>query len=228
MKKVVLATTLCAALCGTMLAEENGAFVGLDLGFNGGKVTSTFEDSTENITQDYKSSVLSYGLVGGYKHFLNDNIGFRGYINLTHAGDFSIKDKTSNAEVGTVSSDHIGLNADVLYNFLTQDQFDLGVYAGLNLSYAFNTFKTPADEYNPATKEKLNGFDMGINFGLRSTIATNHSIELWSKFNLIGPKKEEQGQDEYFDGTTNQIDSWKQSTTFSQPYAVGLRYTYNF
>ncbi|TKX29682.1 hypothetical protein CQA38_02620 [Campylobacter sp. MIT 12-5580] len=190
MKKVLTSFALVSALASSAaLAEQSGAFVGIDGGYASHKAGSE---------SGYNG--FRYGLVGGYKYFLDDNLGFRGYANLT----FGTK-ATKGSNNPQLDRFDIGVNADVLYNFLQSGDLEYGAFGGLSLDYANNKFKIK--NYGD---EKANGFDLGINLGLRMNYTQTHGFELWSRFGLVGPK---------FDDGDEKV---------KQPYAVGLRYTFNF
>ena len=97
----------------------------------------------------------------------------------------------------------------------------MGAFLGLSLGYAHHTVKT---EEQGATEQmpdiKPSGFDLGINFGLRTNIAQNHGIELYSRFGVLQQKKELKDTYEYGSNT--------QTYKAQQPYQVGLRYTFSF
>ncbi|TQR22590.1 outer membrane beta-barrel protein [Campylobacter sp. MIT 97-5078] len=190
MKKVLTSFALVSALASSAaLSEQSGAFGGIDGGY-----------ASHKADDDSGYSGFRYGLVGGYKYFLDENLGFRGYANLT----FGTK-ATKGSNNPQLERFDLGVNADVLYNFLRSGDLEYGAFGGLSLDYANNKFKVK--NYGDA---KANGFDLGINLGLRMNYTQTHGFELWSRFGLVGPK---------FDEGDGKV---------KQPYAVGLRYTFNF
>lgn len=60
------------------------------------------------------------------------------------------------------------------------------------------------------------GFDMGINFGVRTIFAKHHGVEFFSRFGVVGAS-----------ATTQESGASTKMTTL-QPYAFGVRYTFNF
>lgn len=117
-----------------------------------------------------------------------------------------------------MNSYNITANADALYNFISSNDLDLGAFLGLSLGYAHHTVKV--EPANDMPDIKPSGFDLGINFGLRTNIAQNHGIELYSRFGVLQQKKELK---ETWDGGSN-----TQTYKAQQPYQVGLRYTFSF
>ena len=83
-----------------------------------------------------------------------------------------------------------------------------------DLGYANHKVKGAGDVIKPS------GFDLGINFGLRTNIAQNHGIELYSRFGVLQQKKEQ-----FF---PDNDDDWALTVKNQQPYAVGLRYAFSF
>ena len=90
-------------------------------------------------------------------------------------------------------------NVDALYNFVSSGSLDFGAFAGLSVGYATHKLKEG---------DSISGFDAGANLGLRANIAKAHGVELFGRVGFIQQKKD--------------------SVKLSQPYNVGLRYTFSF
>lgn len=90
-------------------------------------------------------------------------------------------------------------NVDALYNFVSSGSLDFGAFAGLSVGYATHKLKKG---------DSVSGFDAGANLGLRANIAKAHEVELFGRVGFIQQKKD--------------------SVKLSQPYNVGLRYTFSF
>ena len=191
MGKIGLSLVLVGILGATSaVAEENGAFVGVQAGY--GKM----EFKVGGISGKITASGARYGLVAGYKQFFTPAFGVRYYALLDfgqYEDDNGVAEPTYNFNV----------NADALYNFLSNDALDFGAFAGLSLGYA-NYYDS-----------EVSGFDLGLNFGLRANIAANHGVELYSRFGLF-----QQEKDIYY--------PFEFTAKFKQPYQVGLRYTFLF
>ena len=209
------------------LAETDGAFVGLQAGYGGLKLKMESETNAGGVVEKDPSESISaggfrYGFVAGYKQFFTPEFGARYYASFDLGTDYK-KDQTDADGYKTtikVNSYNITANADALYNFISSNDLDLGAFLGLSLGYAHHTVKMePATEGMPDIKPS--GFDLGINFGLRTNIAQNHGIELYSRFGVLQQKKEL--KDTYEDGSSNTM-----TYKASQPYQVGLRYTFSF
>ncbi|NDJ27194.1 hypothetical protein DMB95_03915 [Campylobacter sp. MIT 12-8780] len=208
MKKVLTSFALVSALASSAaLAEQSGAFVGIDGGYASHKAKITGEGSDS--ASGFKG--FRYGLVGGYKYFLDDNLGFRGYVNLTTGTKNTTGDTGPSLSTGQITRFDIGINADVLYNFLQSGDFEYGAFGGLSLDYASNKYK------HKELSVKPKGIDFGINLGLRMNYTQTHGFELWSRFGLNDTKKSVTWED----GSSDDL-------KIRQPYAVGLRYTFNF
>ncbi|TQR60976.1 outer membrane beta-barrel protein [Campylobacter troglodytis] len=114
-----------------------------------------------------------------------------------------------------MNSSNIYANFDSIYNFASSPTADLGVFAGIYLGYANHSSK--ADPNDPEDTEKsTNGFDAGINLGLRASIASAHGIELFGRIGLMEQTKDL--------GVAPDVATIK----LKQPYAIGLRYTFSF
>ena len=243
MRKIGLSLVLVGILGATSaVAEENGAFAGLGLGYGGanGKWTATEEMTQgEAVSAKFKNmSSFRYGLLAGYKHFFTPAFGVRAYASFDLGTKYS-KDANmavSDGAGGTmniklspeVNSYNINANVDALYNFITNDALDFGIFGGLSLGYAHhkvdlevNTGETAEDKMK--FDGKLSGFDLGINFGFRANIATNHGVELYSRFGVLQFK-----DDVSYTDAEDATFSLKAPFELRQPYQVGLRYTFSF
>ena len=189
------------------------------------KMESEYNDGAGFVEKDSNSisaGGFRYGFVAGYKQFFTPEFGARYYASFDLGTDYK-KDQTDADGYKTtikVNSYNITANADALYNFISSNDLDLGAFLGLSLGYAHHTVKMePATEGMPDIKPS--GFDLGINFGLRTNIAQNHGIELYSRFGVLQQKKELKNT---YEGGYSDTQTYKAQ----QPYQVGLRYTFSF
>ena len=196
------------------LAETSGVFVGLQGNTNFGSMTNKTEyeggDSEKNTNTQNQIGVL-----GGYKFFFMPEFGVRAY------GVLNYQNRQNKYESGKDTDSTLGVNAnvDALYNFVSTESLDFGLFAGVSLGYASNTSKDEPD-VGDSSKTTTSGFDAGINFGLRANVAQNHGLELYSRFGLTEQKKDE--TENYGGGDV------KITHKNKQPYTIGLRYTYSF
>ena len=226
--KIALSLAVAGILgASSALAETDGAFVGLQAGYGGLKLKmeSEYNDGAGFVEKDSNSisaGGFRYGFVAGYKQFFTPEFGARYYASFDLGTDYK-KDQTDADGYKTtikVNSYNITANADALYNFISSNDLDLGAFLGLSLGYAHHTVKMePATEGMPDIKPS--GFDLGINFGLRTNIAQNHGIELYSRFGVLQQKKELKNT---YEGGYSDTQTYKAQ----QPYQVGLRYTFSF
>ena len=226
--KIALSLAVAGILgASSALAETDGAFVGLQAGYGGLKLKmeSEYNDGAGLVEKDSNSisaGGFRYGFVAGYKQFFTPEFGARYYASFDLGTDYK-KDQTDADGYKTtikVNSYNITANADALYNFISSNDLDLGAFLGLSLGYAHHTVKMePATEGMPDIKPS--GFDLGINFGLRTNIAQNHGIELYSRFGVLQQKKELKNT---YEGGYSDTQTYKAQ----QPYQVGLRYTFSF
>ena len=226
--KIALSLAVAGILgASSALAETDGAFVGLQAGYGGLKLKmeSEYKDANDASNNEKDSNSISaggfrYGFVAGYKQFFTPEFGARYYASFDLGTDYKkdITDADGDKTTIKVNSYNITANADALYNFISSNDLDLGAFLGLSLGYAHHTVKV--EPANDMPDIKPSGFDLGINFGLRTNIAQNHGIELYSRFGVLQQKKELKETDEY--GSTTE------TYKASQPYQVGLRYTFSF
>ena len=226
--KIALSLAVAGILgASSALAETDGAFVGLQAGYGGLKLKmeSEYKDANDASNNEKDSNSISaggfrYGFVAGYKQFFTPEFGARYYASFDLGTDYKkdITDADGDKTTIKVNSYNITANADALYNFISSNDLDLGAFLGLSLGYAHHTVKV--EPANDMPDIKPSGFDLGINFGLRTNIAQNHGIELYSRFGVLQQKKELK---ETWDGGSN-----TQTYKAQQPYQVGLRYTFSF
>lgn len=230
-KKVALSFALAGILGATsMVAETDGAFVGVQAGYGGLKlkVESEYDDGAGNVEKGPSESISAngfrYGFVLGYKSFFTPEFGARYYaavdLGTDYKKDLSDTDPDTGETTKTtikVNTYNITANADALYNFVSSRDLDFGAFLGLSLGYANHKYKGEGE----SPDIKPSGFDLGINFGLRTNIAQNHGIELYSRFGVLQQKKEIKESYENGDFDT-------QTYKAQQPYQVGLRYIFSF
>ena len=198
------------------LAETDGAFVGgqLGAGWIKLKLESKYDDGVSHIDKISESdNGFRYGFIVGYKRFFTPEFGVRYYGVIDFGGYDNITNETFNTLKITVNALNLNANADAIYNFVTNDSLDFGIFGGLSLGY---TSYYGDDGYG------MSGFDLGINFGVKAQIVQKHGIEIYSRFDLLEQKKDFIFRD--YDGSYTETDTYK----LQQPYAVGLRYTYSF
>ena len=192
--KLALSLALAGILGATVaVAEEEGAYAGVQLGY--GWTKHKFSSGSK-ITP----AALRYGITGGYKQFLDENLGLR-YYGVFDYG--SGKKSTKSNGKATVTTWNFNVNADALYNFMSMDDMEFGAFGGLSLGYANHKTKLGG-----GGKIKASGFDAGINFGLRANFAAQHGVEIYNRVSFLTQKKN--------------------NNKYSQPYNIGLRYTFSF
>lgn len=231
-KKVALSFALAGILGATsMVAETDGFFVGGQVGF--GDLKSNIDVTTPfNTTRNSETLRASrYGIVAGYKQFFTDNFGLRYYGVFDFGDDYRGEMKTGltgsfSQQTYKVKTMSVNANVDMLYNFISIAKSEFGAFLGIGLGYVNHTFKKAKMQVARVAVSgfedfKMGGFDLGINFGLRTNIAQNHGIELYSRFGVLQQKKEIKESE--LDGST-----YTNTYKAQQPYQVGLRYIFSF
>ena len=112
---------------------------------------------------------------------------------------YGVVDNGDAKKDGNKMNTTLNANVDALYNFVSSGSLDFGAFAGLSVGY---TTHKPKEGYS------ISGFDAGANLGLRANIAKAHGVELFGRVGFIQQKKD--------------------LVKLSQPYSVGLRYTFSF
>ena len=212
--KVALSVALAGILgASSALAETSGAFVGVqgaygsaEINYETGSLVSQVV-GTQTSDESLDFGAFRYGFVAGYKQFFTDSFGLRYYGMLDYGTNIHEEDvagETISVEFDTLN---VNANVDALYNFISGENLDFGVFAGVSLGYANHLPKDAGDD-----ESGVGGFDAGINLGVRVNLAGHHGIELFSRI-----------------GVAEQKEEGKIITTkFSQPYQIGLRYAFSF
>lgn len=173
MKKVLLSSVLVSALSvGIMSAaeENNGAFVGLNLG---GMITGSLNNGVS------LNSSIAVGLRGGYQAFFYDHVGARFY--LSGIGAFGLISANANNQTGMNVNLNVmaDLNGDMLFDFVSDDSFTTGAYLGF---FGGTLIGTPI--YVPKGQPKGNttyATTVGINIGSRTTVNARHEFDIGAK-----------------------------------------------
>ena len=222
MKKLIVSGALALAFStSAVVAEESGAFVGVDLGLaNLSKMTS--ESSINGTQTTYALGSLRYGLMGGYKWFFTENVGLRAYVALNNGTSY-LQDASTGGNAQTPNGNQfnsmfVNANVDFLNTFYNSEQVSAGWFAGLSLGVGIHSGGIVKATTANSNLSNISGFDMGINLGLRTLFGKKHGIEFFTRFGVIGASATVE-----MNGVPVKIDM---STT--QIYNTGVRYTYNF
>ncbi len=223
MKKLLVSSIAAMALTSSVVvAEESGAFVGLDLGMSGitdkGKISGAGVGG--EISTSERGRGVNAGLVGGYKQFFTDSFGLRYYANLGYLS-FDVKDTDTN-KTESLNAINYGVNVDALYNFVSSDGMDFGTFLGLGLGAVTWSGKYVDGLKAAFGKTSTTSFDVALNAGLRGVFAKQHGVEIAVRVPFMGTKI----VDGNFDlGAGADV---KVENTITRNYNVGVRYTFSF
>lgn len=174
---------------GIAFAEESGIIIGVGAGYGNGEFKT---DATQKSQDgDTTGGGADIGVIAGYKLFFLDSIGLRIYGNFNYQPSFDFGriggEQNKQGDIKTNMMNY-GINADLLYNFLAGENFNLGIFAGLGLGV--NTFggdTIKQYENMPSMKDKLkkHGFDASLNVGVRTNFYKNFGIEIGAKIPFV-------------------------------------------
>lgn len=147
---LVKALFVIAVFVGALKAQEPSSwFVGFGGGYGKTQIDRKYSSSaktggmnvawnpgTWNNQSDSRSSSWGFNFEGlvGYKHFLNDYLGFRYYANI--AAQF-YKDATFSSDKTKIGVIDYALNADLLLNFYNSPAFSFGIFGGFGVGGAY-------------------------------------------------------------------------------------------
>ena len=225
------------------LAEESGAFVGLNVGYGGMEMHTNFTlDDTNGVGSVPQKDKLqsgggvNYGVIVGYKQFFNAYLGLRYYANFSalHA---NLKPTAFMIEQTNISSTqkltllNYGVNVDFLGNFVASKSADFGGFVGVGIggdSYLGKDLDNYVNAFLQKNAPHINGwnpkrthFSAWANVGLRVNITKYHGVEIFARVPFIKSKILNNSSNE---GGVN----FKVKTTLTNPYNVGVRYSVSF
>ena len=136
--------------------EPTSWFVGFGGGYGRTQIDRTYSNSAQTggmnlewinwsnqSNRHYKSQGIIFEGLVGYKHFLNDYIGFRYYASLSTQ---FYKDTIFTNNKNKIGIIDYGLNTDLLINFYTNPFLSFGIFGGFSVGGAH--FDSPAlDDY---------------------------------------------------------------------------------
>lgn len=225
MKKLISSFVLVGILgVSSAVAEENGAFVGIQFGYGSVNLKKAYSYNT--IKQEYNDNELAgnrFGFVFGRKYFTTPALGYRFYL-LVDMGNYYEHDKDGEKIRGAAqnSTFNINLNLDGLFKLISEKNLDFGVFVGASLGYVRYNYKEENIRLGNTlwhTEATLQGFDAELNLGLRANIAQKHGFEFYTRLGPTTQKKEAP------DAQKNQYFFQYQITTATQ---FALRYTYSW
>ena len=147
---LVKALFVIAIFMGALKAQEPSSwFVGVGGGYGKTQIDRKYSSSAKtdgmNVAwnpgtwnNQTDSRFVSWGFdfegLVGYKHFLNDYLGFRYYANV---GAQFYKDATFSSDKTTIGVIDYALNADLLLNFYDSPAFSVGIFGGFGVGGAY-------------------------------------------------------------------------------------------
>ncbi|MGX3044352.1 outer membrane beta-barrel protein [Helicobacter sp. T3_23-1056] len=218
--KCVLAIALASPLA---IAEQSGAFVGVEVGYGDAHFKSvvfyTDTNLNEKATYSYTGDGVTEGFIAGYKHFFTPFLGLRAYINVNALhGSITMSGITYS---GTQLN--YGANVDFLGNFIAKENIDFGGFVGLGLGG--NTwFGKDIDNEEKQMQQKLTktSFDVALNVGLRTNIAKHHGVEIVARVPFL-PTTLLNRKRQYDDGS-----GYSAKWNLQSRYSITARYTFSF
>ena len=236
--KGAIALGLSAILASSAIAEDDGAFVGLEVGLTSVKAEAK-ATSPGSVTNTAKDILPSLAIKGGYKWFFGDSkrFGTRAY-GMIGAGTGSLTQLSTTLPAGggnvsfisgtqhtyyTTYLDYM-VGADALLNFANSDSFTFGLFAGVGLGGT--TWIANGEDFEPkggtGKGRSYANFQVALNVGLRANIAKSHGIEVGGRFYLPDA--------EIFNavGATTPVPTTTTTTTHARPWAVNVSYIFNF
>ena len=237
-KQSIVALGLSAMLASSAFAEEDGAFVGLEVGVTSVKATAT-ATAPATVTNTAKDILPSLAIKGGYKWFFGDSkrFGTRAY-GIIGAGTGSLTQLSTTLAASGGNASFISgtrhtyyttyldymVGADALFNFANSDSFTFGLFAGVGLGGT--TWIANGEDFEPkggtGKGRSYANFQVALNVGLRANIAKTHGIEVGGRFYLPDA--------EIFNAVnaTTPIPTTTTTTKHARPWAINVSYIFNF
>lgn len=247
LSKLVFIGLLCV---NSLNADENGWFFGVQWGVGG--LTWEIEHSVDanygivNKEQEQQvDSMSKIAILWGYKQFFTPKFALRYYgtlgsgtyhINLDgyrayKQGNYDVIYPTSHKS--TITEYDFKANVDILWDFISNESWDLGVFAGFGAGYIIYQYnmRGAIQDFEYEKIDYSSGFDINARFGFRTNIAKKHGIELMlcqglikqkAKFNDTRTRREiDQNYNIHYMNTPSTI-------TNSHETDIAIRYVYSF
>ena len=200
------------------IMEKSGFFTGggIGIGQGGAHLSLPFINDNGETSQ----TIIHYDTKFGYKHFFNEWVGLRGYIDIGHLQTWNkvaIGTTGSNAS-NIVNQDYnmsiidYNLNLDLICNVYNDESHNIGFFVGGGVG-AMNAFYK--DQY--LQDKEFGGFQANVKLGIRVN-TNNHGMELVATLPLLKIKTQLQAGDE---GKVI-------NAAFNQKYILSSNYTYSF
>ncbi|GAB0172505.1 hypothetical protein NHP164001_05180 [Helicobacter trogontum] len=160
--------------------QNNGAFLGLNVG---GAITGQFSNGAS------LNSSVAIGLKGGYQAFFYDKIGARFYLSgISSFGLIAVPSPNPTMNVNlSIMAD---LNGDMLFDFVSDDDFTTGAYVGFFGGTLIHTpIYVPAGGTASATTIATTS---GFNVGSRTSIRVHHEFDIGAKLGVAFNTKGQQ------------------------------------
>ena len=151
-------------------------------------------------TRLYSSSIKDWGVVweflAGYKHWLNDWVGFRYYANVSgqhYKDDIFTTGKT---QAGVIE---YTANADLLLNFYNSESFTFGIFGGFGAGGAYfdsPAFKTYTQQWDEGlSNPRYDGIGQVYKHHLSATLSTGLRFNIFQKIRNVGKRVCSQRED---------------------------------
>lgn len=208
--KIVFGSILgISASLGLLQAQEqDGVFAGFGLGFGRGGA----EIASALIKAETSQNFTNYDLKVGYKYFVNEWFGLRGYVSFGHSNALNkVKGNVPNIPNQDFNVNLIDYyaNFDLLFNLYSTELFYVGLLAGVGIGgvdlYYRDVFLGNRDS---------SGFQMNLKVGARLNMR-DHGVEFVAKLPFFGPS--------ITFANMGQI-----KMDFRQHYSLYMAYIYNF
>lgn len=184
MRQLPLLLFMISSFNNPIYAESKGVFIGLNIGYGEAKINYNnipmldYSNTIYFTSAREKAGGVDLGFIIGYKKISSNNIGFRIYGNLNYQPKFS--NKFENAKLTLLN---YGINSDFLYNFISDVNYDIGLFAGVGIggnTYGGDSIKMLDNATNGSYNAifSTTSFNMWLNAGLRSNFYKYFGLEV--------------------------------------------------
>ena len=234
-----------------LLAEESGWFAGAQFGGGGVELvyeycsgyssgtTSCYTDPQEQDFEGYR-----WGLLGGYKQFFTPKFGLRYYGSFNmgpYNYDGTAYNSNNRTDIRTTFTNKLDeytfhLHIDALYNFITNESTDFGVFGGVGLGYVWYKYTIKEGTQNAIGEKGYSQIDTARDFdirflaGLRVNLAKRHGIEVFIQLPVLKQEKTFAvfTGGNHFTATGNTPQYTAITLTNTPSSSLGIRYTFSF
>lgn len=221
MKKIVFMSVLWVGIGLSFLhaqQEQNGTFAGFGIGFGGGGAMIEINMPDKTTKAKTAQNFINYDLKVGYKYFLNEWFGLRGYLSFGYSNAKNMVAPNNGSVMPLLVEQDFSVNIvdyyanfDLLFEVYATEAYRVGLLGGIGIGGLDVYYR---DQF--LGNQNTSGFQMNLKIGARLNMQS-HGVELVAKIPFFGPSM-----------SLKVANNANMKMNFRQDYILSMSYIYNF